>query len=536
MLNAGAEPLAAALGFASPTTTRASRAAAGGHAARSAAARSRCSSRRGANRLDPLWREAVTEASSAGRPGACSSTAPTSASSTPDGSSPAATWSSMLDQALDDPRAFAAFWTVMNAHSLEELVNASDRHASGVLPLAQGGVLAASADVLAALAGPTLRTAAGHLDDAFEQALTIVYRILFLLFAEARALVPVWHPVYRDSYSLDALRDGRRTRRTARWASGTRCARSRASPMPAAAPATCGSRRSTDGCSRPARTPLAERRDLDDEAARRAVLALSTRPSADRAGRERNRLSRSRRRAARRGVRNAARLQARRRASRRGADRGRRASRSAPDRARERRPARSTRRSPSPNTSSAGRSARSSATPTPDRILQLRVVDPAMGSGAFLVAACRYLAAAYEAALVRAGGCHAQRHRRARTGHDPPNRGRTLPVRRRPQPDGRAARPAVAVAHDARRRSAAQLSRSSAAGGRQPARRVARRPSPCAPVPATTSVGRSRTAAVRRRGACATRCARSCPCASRSSRCPTTPSSRFARRNGRLPR
>ena len=44
---------------------------------------------------------------------------------------------------------------------------------------------------------------------------------------------------------------------------------------------------------------------------------------------------------------------------------------------------------------------------TPDRIFQLRIVDPAMGSGAFLVAACRYLAGAYEEALVRAGGCHA---------------------------------------------------------------------------------------------------------------------------------
>ena len=33
----------------------------------------------------------------------------------------------------------------------------------------------------------------------------------------------------------------------------------------------------------------------------------------------------------------------------------------------------------------------------------MRVVDPAMGSGAFLVAACRYLASAYEAALVREG-------------------------------------------------------------------------------------------------------------------------------------
>ena len=39
----------------------------------------------------------------------------------------------------------------------------------------------------------------------------------------------------------------------------------------------------------------------------------------------------------------------------------------------------------------------------PDQILSLRVLDPAMGSGAFLVAACRYLAAAYEAALVRDG-------------------------------------------------------------------------------------------------------------------------------------
>ena len=41
----------------------------------------------------------------------------------------------------------------------------------------------------------------------------------------------------------------------------------------------------------------------------------------------------------------------------------------------------------------------------PDDILRLRVVDPSMGSGAFLVAACRYLADAYEAALLRTGGC-----------------------------------------------------------------------------------------------------------------------------------
>ena len=40
---------------------------------------------------------------------------------------------------------------------------------------------------------------------------------------------------------------------------------------------------------------------------------------------------------------------------------------------------------------------------TPDELLRLRIVDPAMGSGAFLVAACRYLADAYERALIDEG-------------------------------------------------------------------------------------------------------------------------------------
>ena len=42
---------------------------------------------------------------------------------------------------------------------------------------------------------------------------------------------------------------------------------------------------------------------------------------------------------------------------------------------------------------------------TTDDILRLRVVDPAMGSGAFLVAACRYLSHAYESALINEGRC-----------------------------------------------------------------------------------------------------------------------------------
>src|SRR4051794_10406578 len=41
---------------------------------------------------------------------------------------------------------------------------------------------------------------------------------------------------------------------------------------------------------------------------------------------------------------------------------------------------------------------------SPEAVLAIRVVDPAMGSGAFLVAACRYLADAYEDALIAEGG------------------------------------------------------------------------------------------------------------------------------------
>src|SRR4029078_9493616 len=40
------------------------------------------------------------------------------------------------------------------------------------------------------------------------------------------------------------------------------------------------------------------------------------------------------------------------------------------------------------------------------QILALRVLDPSMGSAAFLVAACHYLGRAYEEALVRDGECH----------------------------------------------------------------------------------------------------------------------------------
>ena len=93
-------------------------------------------------------------------------------------------------------------------------------------------------------------------------------------------------PVYRESYSLDGLR----------------AAAERPGPAPglwdalraisrlAHAGCRAGDLRVTPFNGRlfsPSRTPLAERRDLDDEAARRALLALATRADGRPRGRER---------------------------------------------------------------------------------------------------------------------------------------------------------------------------------------------------------------------------------------------------------
>ena len=175
---------------------------------------------------------------------------------------------------------------VSDDRSLDALVAASDRFSAGVCRSLRHGVLAASADVLSALLARDRERHQASVDRAFEQALTIVYRMLFLLFAEARSLVPIWHAVYRESYSIESIRDlaERSGRVPGLWDALRAIAR--------LAHAGC---RAGDLLVRPfngrlfspARTPLAERRDLDDRLAQRAVLAVSTRPTHDRAGRER---------------------------------------------------------------------------------------------------------------------------------------------------------------------------------------------------------------------------------------------------------
>ena len=324
-----------------------------------------------------------------------------------------------LDLAIDQPRAFAALLWIFGApalaaapadpRSLHALVAASDRHAAGVCRSLRDGVLAASVEVLRALIAHRVRLppsprgvgGTGQPDttgtDGFAQALTIVYRMLFLLFAEARALVPLWHPIYRESYSLEGLRDAAEH---AVHAPGLWDAL-RAIARLAHAGCRAGDLQVTPFNGRlfaPARTPLAERRGLDDEAARRAIVALSTRPAPDRAGRERIAYRDL-------GVEQLGavyetlldyepRVEGGMMSLQPGSGV---------------RKATGTFYTPQPI---ADYLVRRTLGPlvrdaTPDRILQLRIVDPAMGSGAFLVAACRFLAHAYEAALVRAGGCHA---------------------------------------------------------------------------------------------------------------------------------
>ena len=321
-----------------------------------------------------------------------------------------------LDLALDHRISFAALWRSASAgaltagpadlQSLHSLVLASDRHASGVCRSLRDGVVSASRDVLGALVGSLRMPQSPLLADSFEQALTIVYRLLFLLFAEARALVPLWHPIYRESYSVEALREfAERGDRTAGLWDALRA-------MTRLAHTGCraGDLRVTPFNGRlfsPARTPLANRRNLDDEAARRAVLALSTRPAPDRAGRER--ITYRDLGVEQLGAVYETLLDYEPRLSDTAAPRGRGGHPLVTLEAGSGvRKATGTFYTPQPIADYLVRRTLAPFTreASADRILQLRIVDPSMGSGAFLVAACRYLAHEYEQALVRDGACH----------------------------------------------------------------------------------------------------------------------------------
>jgi hypothetical protein len=311
-----------------------------------------------------------------------------------------------LDEAADEAATAAALWTLCAAPAfacapdgttpIRRLVTASERHGADVCRSLRAGVLEASADVMRAMlvGQPHDRSA------AFEQALTVVYRILFLLFAEARALVPMWHPIYRQSYSLEALREAaeRSPMSIGLWDT------LRAVSRMAHAGCRAGDLRVTAFNGRlfaAARTPLAERRDLDSHAIGRAVLSLGTRPAADRSGRER--ISYGDLGVEQLGAVYEALLDYEPRVEGIGS-----AARVTLQRGSTLRKTTGSFYTPQPLAHYLVRRALAPLVDQagPERILELKVLDPAMGSGAFLVAACEYLANAYETALIHAGGCH----------------------------------------------------------------------------------------------------------------------------------
>ncbi len=309
-----------------------------------------------------------------------------------------------LDAACAAPDAATALWMLARADALAEApdgrcrlartIAASDRHGVEVCGRLGAGVLEALDALIAGFdtAAERRRQCEGREQDAaiLDQALTVVYRLLFLLFAEARGLVPTWHEVYRDAYSMEALCERLLTQPSRRgtWASLQAMAR--------LAHAGC---RMTDldvtafngRLFSPSRTPLAERRHVPDAAARQAVLALSTTRTPQ--GRARIRFH----------------------------DLGVEQLGSVYERVLDMEPVREGTLTLRP-TSTDRKTTGSFYTPravtdfvvrrtlgplvdgrASEAILRLRIVDPAMGSGAFLVAACRYLAARAEEALVAEG-------------------------------------------------------------------------------------------------------------------------------------
>ena len=321
-----------------------------------------------------------------------------------------------LELVATAPASFALFWGLLRPEALGELtrriVVESARHGVAVCASLRDGVREALALLLQALLNasrgdPCRFASAADRDAVFEQALTIIYRMLFLLFAESRGLVPVWHPVYRASYTIEALRTQaeRPGRRPGLWEAFQALSRLAHSGCHA------GTLRVTPFNGRlfaPARTPLAERRWLDDNLVGKALVALTTNPGAG--GRERisfRDLGVEQLGAVYESVLDYEPVIA---PAPHGSSAIGHARRMAVDvtlvTQRDRRKASGTFYTPQSMTDYLVRQTlhRMVSGATAEQILSLRVLDPAMGSGAFLVAACRYLASAYEQAMVRERG------------------------------------------------------------------------------------------------------------------------------------
>jgi hypothetical protein len=299
-----------------------------------------------------------------------------------------------------EPAVQDAVWSLLRAEAcgggvplLDRAVDLSRRHGADVCRALGAGVL----DALRLLVGGISRRSRRPAAVVFEQSLTVLYRVLFLLFAEARGAVPLWHPVYRDRYSLEAIVSSILAGDTCRglWHA------LRAISRLAHAGCTTGELRVTAFNGRlfsPAQAAAFDAAPLPDTVMRQAVAALGIRPATRRSP--------------------PARIAYRELdVEQLGA---------VYERVLEYDPVREDGALTLARTSDARKSTGAFYTPravtahlvrrtleplvrgrTAQQILALRILDPAMGSGAFLVAACRFLAAAAEEALIDEGVWHA---------------------------------------------------------------------------------------------------------------------------------
>ena len=315
-----------------------------------------------------------------------------------------------LEDALEHERTFAVFWGLLRAEAwtgagegpplLESAIALSESHRAAVRSSLQAGVHDALGHLTGALAAASrwrrrqMRPGAGP--QPFDEALVVIYRILFLLFAEARGLVPSWHPVFSASYTIEALRGPVERLPTPRGLWETLQSIARLAHRGCA----IGNLRVTAFNGRlfsPRESPLADSAALDDSAVRRAVLALTTRES----GGVRERIAYGDL-----GVEQLGGIYERLLDFEAPVDVACPGTRAAPLVRAERRKATGSFYTPRSLTEYLVRRTLAPLVDeaAPETILGLRVLDPAMGSGAFLVAACRYLAQAYESAVCREQG------------------------------------------------------------------------------------------------------------------------------------
>ena len=292
------------------------------------------------------------------------------------------------------PASLAALWLLANAAafssrdagSLHSIVERSEAHTLRVCTSLGDGVLNALPRLASGFARHDERPSRATLD----QALTVVYRILFLLFAEAHGMVPVWNEIYRDAYSVDML-----ARRALRGTTRGAWPALRAISRLAHAGCRAGDLAVTAFNGRlfsPRHAPLIEQRRVPDALAAEILLAVATEPT--RSGRRRISYF----------------------------DLGVEQLGSVYERVLDYEPVSSGRAVRLVKTSTERKATGSFYTPrsiteflvrrslspltqhkSSAEILQLRVLDPAMGSGAFLVGACRYLADQCEQANIRDG-------------------------------------------------------------------------------------------------------------------------------------